>query len=72
MESTVLNVINFDRASHCDNSATAKNLTEPFPVAQFIANLRLVPDLKCGTHFDLLKSVDDVKAEYLIESKLNV
>jgi hypothetical protein len=69
VESTILKVITFD---HPSCSATAKQLTQPFPVAQFIANLRILPDLKCCTHFDSLKSIDEVMAEYLIESKQHV
>jgi hypothetical protein len=71
VETTVLSVVNFDHASITDLSATSKQVQvpEPFPVAQFIANLRLLPNLRCSTHFDLLKSADDVRAAYLIERK---
>ena len=70
METTVLNVITFDRAS--DGDVSANHELELFPIAQFIANLRQLPDLRCYTNFDLLKSVDEVKAEYLIEGKRNI
>jgi hypothetical protein len=43
-------------------AATAKQVTEPFPEAQFITNFLFLPDLRCCTRFDLLKSVDDVKS----------
>ena len=69
VETAILNVVNFDHTSTGDLSATSKQVPEPFPVAQFIANLRLLPDLRCCTHFDLLKSADDVRAAYLIERK---
>jgi hypothetical protein len=71
VESTIIKILTFDRASLDDGSSTTKHLTEPFPVAQFIANLRLLPNLRCYTPFDSLKSVEDVKAEYLIDNAQN-
>jgi hypothetical protein len=70
VETTVRNVTTFDRAS--DGDISANHELKLFPIAQFIANLRLLPDLRCYTHFDSLKSVDEVKAEYLIDSKRNI
>jgi hypothetical protein len=72
VETTVLNAMNFEHAPIDVVAATAKQVTEPFPVAQFIANLRLLPNLRCCTRFDLLKSVDDIMSAYWIETKQNM
>lgn len=71
VETTVFNVINFDFVSTGHMDASTKQVAETFPVAKFISNLRLLPDLRCYTNFDLLKSVDDVRTTYLIEKKQN-
>jgi hypothetical protein len=62
VEKTVVDILTFDRAS-----VEEMFISEPFPVTQFISNLRLLPDLRCCTHFDLLKSVDDIKTEFFIQ-----
>ncbi len=69
METTILNIVNFDsHASIGDIAATAANVgTETFPIAQFVTNLRLQPEIRCCTHLDLIKSVHDVRAAYFIE-----
>jgi hypothetical protein len=70
VETTIRTVMTLDQdASVGGFDAPSKHTTEPFPIAQFIANLRLLPDLRCYTPFDLLKSVDDIRTEYLIETK---
>jgi hypothetical protein len=71
VETTVFNVINFDFVSTGHMDASTKQVAETFPVAKFISNLRLLPDLRCYTNFDLLRSVDDVRTTYLIEKKQN-
>jgi hypothetical protein len=69
VETTILNIVNFDsHASIGDITATPANVrTETFPIAQFVTNLRLHPEIRCCTHLDLIKSVHDVRAAYFIE-----
>ena len=69
VETTSLKVMTLDDDSVVGIDAPEKYKSEPFPIAQFIANLRLVPDLSCRTPFDLLKDVDDIRAAYLIENR---
>ena len=69
VETTILNIVNFNcHASTGGIAATTANITtQPFPVAQFVTNLRLQPNVRCCTHLDLMKSVQDVRAAYFIE-----
>ncbi len=71
VETTVFNIVNFDLVSTGHMDVSTKQVAETFPVAKFISNLRLLPDLRCCTNLDLLKSVDDVRTAYLIEKRQN-